>query len=87
MKYTVTASTALILFAGSAIGVPQPVAKTQPAPPQSRPNVFARQAITPDGTCGTKEAGAGNGFRCPTAEYKCCSQWGWCGDSAEHCGG
>ena len=86
MKYTLAASAALIFFAGTAIGVPQPIEKTQPASPQSGPNVFARQATTTDGTCGTKESGAGKGFRCPTAQSKCCSQWGWCGDSAEYCG-
>ncbi|KAF8424849.1 hypothetical protein EV426DRAFT_70847 [Tirmania nivea] len=87
MKFNaLAASTALILFTGTAIALPQPVAKTQPAPPQPGLNIFSRQAITPDGTCGTQEAGAGNGFRCPPAQYQCCSQWGWCGDTAEHCG-
>lgn len=36
---------------------------------------------TPDGTCG-----GANGYRCPTESYKCCSQYSWCGDTAEHCG-
>lgn len=36
---------------------------------------------TPDGTCG-----GSNGYSCPSGSYKCCSQYGWCGDSAEHCG-
>lgn len=76
MKFTLTASTALILFAGTAIGIPRPAAKTQ-----SGPNVFARQAVTPDGTCGTQ-----NGFRCSPTQNPCCSQWGWCGDGTEYCG-
>jgi len=39
--------------------------------------IFARQ----EGTCG----GSG-GLKCPTDSEKCCSQWGWCGDTAEYCG-
>lgn len=86
MKYTLAASSAFILFVGTAIGIPHPVAKTQPALPQSGPNIFARQSTTPDGTCGTKNSGAGKGYRCQTSQSKCCSQWGWCGDTEEYCG-
>lgn len=25
-------------------------------------------------------------YSCPTGWTTCCSEWGWCGDSAEHCG-
>lgn len=86
MKFTITASTAFILLTGVAIALPQPVAKTRTQRSQSGSNLFARQAVTTDGSCGIKESGAGKGFHCPTAQYRCCSQWGWCGDSAEHCG-
>ncbi|MBE3044524.1 hypothetical protein IMZ48_18545 [Candidatus Bathyarchaeota archaeon] len=36
---------------------------------------------TPDGTCG-----GANGYTCPSESYRCCSKWGYCGDSDEHCG-
>lgn len=86
MKFPIIASTALIPLMGVAIALPQPAAKTIPQESQHGSNLFARQAVTTDGTCGLKEAGAGKGFRCQTAQYRCCSQWGWCGDTAEHCG-
>ncbi|SPO07576.1 related to deacetylase [Cephalotrichum gorgonifer] len=35
---------------------------------------------TPDGTCGGSA-----GYTCPTGYDRCCSQYGWCGDTAEHC--
>lgn len=47
--------------------------------------LFSRQS-TPDGTCGLVESGSGRGYKCPTSSSKCCSQWGWCGDSTDHCG-
>jgi peptidoglycan/xylan/chitin deacetylase (PgdA/CDA1 family) len=34
---------------------------------------------SPDGTCG-----GANAYTCPTGQ--CCSQWGWCGTTAEYCG-
>lgn len=49
-------------------------------------HLFSRQSTTPDGTCGVIESGAGRGYRCPTTYSTCCSKWGWCGDSTDHCG-
>ncbi|RPB11863.1 glycoside hydrolase/deacetylase [Morchella conica CCBAS932] len=45
-------------------------------------NIFGRQAATPDGSCGASNGG----YKCPTDSYKCCSQYGWCGDTDEYCG-
>ncbi|KAI5814797.1 hypothetical protein BZA77DRAFT_338935 [Pyronema omphalodes] len=40
-----------------------------------------KRAQSPDGTCGGSA-----GFTCSATSAKCCSKWGWCGDSSEHCG-
>jgi hypothetical protein len=40
-----------------------------------------KRAVSPDGTCGGSA-----GYTCSASSYRCCSQWGWCGDDEEHCG-
>ncbi|KAI5794851.1 hypothetical protein FPQ18DRAFT_377441 [Pyronema domesticum] len=40
-----------------------------------------KRGQSPDGTCGGPA-----GFTCSLESNKCCSKWGWCGDSSEHCG-
>ncbi|TGZ82035.1 glycoside hydrolase/deacetylase [Ascodesmis nigricans] len=53
----------------------------------SRPTLLRREAgaITPNGMCGMVEGGDGKGYKCGTAK-PCCSKYGWCGNSDEHCG-
>jgi peptidoglycan/xylan/chitin deacetylase (PgdA/CDA1 family) len=41
---------------------------------------LAKRAVSPDGSCGPP-----NGYTCP-GSTSCCSQWGWCGSSADYCG-
>lgn len=50
------------------------------------PATLEKRTVSPDGTCGIQYDGAGKGYTCPTGWTKCCSQYGWCGDSADHCG-
>ncbi|KAA8908143.1 hypothetical protein FN846DRAFT_685514 [Sphaerosporella brunnea] len=52
-----------------------------PAPGNSIPKMLLKRVVSPDGTCG-----GSNGYTCPAGTTKCCSQWGWCGDTAEFCG-
>lgn len=54
--------------------------------PMEGAQIFKRGLESPDGTCGTVDAGAGKGYKCPTGYNQCCSKWGWCGSSPEHCG-
>jgi len=42
--------------------------------------------VSPDNTCGNTGAGANHGYTCPSGEFQCCSQYGYCGSSADHCG-
>lgn len=57
------------------------------AVPLEGSHLFNRGAVeSTDGTCGTAAAGAGKGFVCPKGTNKCCSKYGWCGDSELHCG-
>lgn len=46
----------------------------------AQPFDLFKRAISPDGTCG-----GAKGYTCP-GSAKCCSQWGWCGSTAEYCG-
>jgi hypothetical protein len=43
------------------------------------PTSLVKRAISPDGTCGPA-----NGYTCPAGQ--CCSQYNWCGVTADHCG-
>lgn len=49
------------------------------AAPNPRP--LGRRAVSPDGGCGGSQ-----GYSCPTTGDTCCSQWGYCGNSVNHCG-
>jgi len=42
---------------------------------------------SPDDTCGLVVGGAGNGYTCgPSNTGTCCSQYGYCGATADYCG-
>ncbi|RPA82141.1 glycoside hydrolase/deacetylase [Ascobolus immersus RN42] len=43
------------------------------------PTGLVKRVVSPDGTCGPA-----NGYTCETGE--CCSQYGWCGVTTDHCG-
>ncbi|TGZ79766.1 hypothetical protein EX30DRAFT_349993 [Ascodesmis nigricans] len=50
---------------------------------EARDADLLKRALSPDGTCGYKEAGANRGYTCYPGY--CCSQYGWCGSSTGHC--
>jgi len=52
-----------------------------PASQSSGAKNLLKRVVSSDGTCGGSA-----GYTCSTSSYRCCSQWGWCGDDAEHCG-
>ncbi|TGZ76242.1 hypothetical protein EX30DRAFT_375645, partial [Ascodesmis nigricans] len=70
-----------LAFAATAIATAIPKAVSD-----ASPLGLVKRAVSPDGTCGVLYSGNGNGYSCPTGWTKCCSEWGWCGDGAEHCG-
>ncbi|KAF8252736.1 glycoside hydrolase/deacetylase [Wilcoxina mikolae CBS 423.85] len=63
-------------FAATAFSAAVPVGRLQ-----SEARDIFKRAVTTDGTCGGVDK-----ITCRTDAYKCCSQFGWCGDSIEHCG-
>ena len=81
MKITFASSAALIVFAGLQFATALPAAVPEDAATPVQ-NIVARQA--PDGTCGNVYDGNNGGYSCGGG--MCCSQWGWCGTSADHCG-
>ncbi|KXJ91946.1 hypothetical protein Micbo1qcDRAFT_162003 [Microdochium bolleyi] len=51
------------------------------------PPLLSNRAVSPDNTCGNTGAGANKGYTCPAGgDFRCCSQYGWCGASSDHCG-
>ncbi|KAI5797885.1 hypothetical protein DFH27DRAFT_483360 [Peziza echinospora] len=71
MKIAIASAAVMALFSSVVTALPQQ---------KSTSGIFAR-AVSPDGTCGGTA-----GFTCSTTSYKCCSQYGWCGDTVDHCG-
>ncbi|KAL7274592.1 hypothetical protein RUND412_002491 [Rhizina undulata] len=43
-------------------------------------NELVKRVESPDGTCGGTDA-----YTCGTTVNKCCSQYGWCGDTDDYC--
>lgn len=89
MRITLVSSAILVLLATGFVKALPPSASLQRSARAEAQNVLlARQAgiVSPDGTCGNQEDGQNNGYRCPATSFKCCSRFGHCGDTSDHCG-
>ncbi|KAK1999776.1 polysaccharide deacetylase [Colletotrichum falcatum] len=60
-------------------GVAGPAASGASATTPSAPAATQIGGVSPDNTCG-----GANGYTCPGTT--CCSEWGFCGDTTDHCG-
>ena len=52
-------------------------------------SLMLKRTVTPDNTCGSTGAGAGNNYTCSSTVVgggSCCSSSGYCGSTADYCG-
>lgn len=48
---------------------------------------LGKRVVSPDETCGNVLGGNNKGYSCGASNVgPCCSQYGWCGSSTDHCG-
>jgi len=90
MRVALASSAILVLVTTSFVkALPPSISQSRSVREIVQRVLLERQAgsVSRDGTCGNTEAGANNGYRCPTvSQFRCCSVHGYCGGGTEHCG-